>query len=122
MVAVIGVVAAAGVGVAQSATGGPRCGRRPFRPGPAGHPTAFGPFEAVEEVVPSGAAGGEGLGVASAAPGTLAACGLATGSMLTGDLCRTRLREGPSMAVPDGPGLGVELDDEAFARFGRSAA
>ncbi len=57
------------------------------------------------------------LAVASAAPGTLAACGLATGSMLAGDPCRTRLAEGPSMAVPDGPGLGVELDPEAWTRF-----
>lgn len=57
------------------------------------------------------------LAVASAAPGTLAACGLATQSLLAGDLCRARRTEGPSMAVPDGPGLGVELDAEALARF-----
>lgn len=62
------------------------------------------------------------LAVAAAAPGALAACGLATGSMLVGDLCRTRLVEGPSMAVPDGPGLGVELDAEAWVRFRGNAA
>ncbi|MDG2307147.1 MAG: mandelate racemase/muconate lactonizing enzyme family protein [Candidatus Binatia bacterium] len=64
-----------------------------------------------------------GIGIAAAlsfaatVPGSLAACGLSTGSLLVGDLVRDVVRPGPWMGVPSGPGLGVELDEVACARF-----
>ncbi len=57
------------------------------------------------------------LAVAATVPGTLAACGLATGPLLAGDLVWPSIPVAPSMAVPAGPGLGVELDPAACARF-----
>ena len=61
--------------------------------------------------------------VAAAIEAPLRACGLATAGLLAGDLVRVPLsiRDG-ALVVPDGPGLGVELDREAVARFqvGRS--
>lgn len=57
------------------------------------------------------------LSLAAAVPGPLAACGLATASMLDGDVARASFAPSPSMAPPAGPGLGVELDDEALCRF-----
>jgi o-succinylbenzoate synthase len=66
-----------------------------------------------------------GVGVAAALhlaatlpPGS-PACGLATGPLLAADLIRRPLvaRRG-RMALPEGPGLGVELDEEQLARYG----
>ena len=66
-----------------------------------------------------------GVGVAAALhlaatlPEGSPACGLATGSLLADDLIVRPLevRDG-SMALPDGPGLGVELDEAKLARYG----
>jgi L-alanine-DL-glutamate epimerase-like enolase superfamily enzyme len=57
------------------------------------------------------------LHLAATAPGPQAH-GLATGELLVSDLLRTPLsmRCG-RMAVPDGPGLGVELDPDALERY-----
>lgn len=63
--------------------------------------------------------------VAAAIEGPLRACGLATAELLAGDLVRVPLAiAAGALAVPDGPGLGVEIDREAVARFriGRSYA
>ncbi len=66
-----------------------------------------------------------GVGVAAALhlaatlPEGSPACGLATGSLLADDLIVRPLavRDG-SMLLPDGPGLGVELDEAKLARYG----
>ncbi len=60
-----------------------------------------------------------GLAFGAAVPGTLAACGLSTGALLSGDLSLEPIVRGASMRPPPGLGLGVELDPEALARFGR---
>ena len=47
------------------------------------------------------------------------ACGLATGSLLTADLItRPLVARCGRMGLPDGPGLGVELDEGQLARYG----
>lgn len=58
------------------------------------------------------------LHLAAALPEEGPACGLATGSLLAADIVSQRLeaREG-RIALPDGPGLGVELDERALARY-----
>lgn len=61
------------------------------------------------------------LALAAAVPGPLAACGLATASMLDGDVVRASFAPACSMRPPAGPGLGVELDEEALLRFGGDA-
>ena len=55
--------------------------------------------------------------LAAALPEEGPACGLATGSLLAADIVSRRLgaREG-RIALPDGPGLGIELDERALAR------
>lgn len=55
---------------------------------------------------------------ATLGPGNLA-CGLATSSLLADDFitCPLTVRDG-WMGLPDGPGLGVELDEEKLARYG----
>jgi L-Ala-D/L-Glu epimerase len=57
------------------------------------------------------------LHLAAALPAPLEACGLATGSLLAGDLLRDAPGDGPLMSLPALPGLGVELDAEAVARW-----
>lgn len=56
------------------------------------------------------------LHVACALPREPLACGLATRRLLEADLV-TGLPEGPELMLPSGPGLGVELDREAVARY-----
>ncbi len=47
------------------------------------------------------------------------ACGLATGSLLAADLItRPLVARCGRMELPDGPGLGVELDEGQLARYG----
>lgn len=66
-----------------------------------------------------------GIGVAAALhlaatlPPDSPACGLATGSLLAADLITSPLvaRRG-RMELPEGPGLGVELDEGQLARYG----
>lgn len=62
------------------------------------------------------------LSVAATVRGRLTACGLSTGSLLAGDLVHGVARPGPSMRVPSGPGLGVELDEAACAQFAAEPA
>lgn len=62
------------------------------------------------------------LSLAATVPGTLTACGLSTASLLASDLVRGAGRAGPRMDVPSGPGLGVELDEAACARFAAEPA
>ncbi len=58
------------------------------------------------------------LHVAAAAPRLAGACGLATGDLLAQDVVREPLRiEGGEMILPEAPGLGVDLDADAVARF-----
>jgi L-alanine-DL-glutamate epimerase-like enolase superfamily enzyme len=57
------------------------------------------------------------LHLAAALPAPLEDCGLATGSLLAGDLLRDAPGDGPLMSLPALPGLGVELDPEAVARW-----
>ncbi len=46
------------------------------------------------------------------------ACGLATGPLLSGDLVRAPLvARGGVMALPEGPGLGLSLDDDLLGRW-----
>lgn len=44
-------------------------------------------------------------------------CGVATAGLLAGDLIVERLADGPAMAPPPGPGLGVTIDAAALARW-----
>lgn len=57
------------------------------------------------------------LHLAATLPADGPACGLATGSLLATDLLVRRLRiHGGQMALPEGPGLGVELDRQQLRR------
>ncbi|MBI4570989.1 MAG: mandelate racemase/muconate lactonizing enzyme family protein [Chloroflexi bacterium] len=65
-----------------------------------------------------------GIGVAAALhlaatlPEDSPACGLATGSFLADDIvARPVAPRGGVMALPDGPGLGIELDEVALSRY-----
>ena len=59
------------------------------------------------------------LHLAATLPPSAPACGLATGSLLVADLiARPLATRGSRMELPDGPGLGVALDDEELARYG----
>jgi L-Ala-D/L-Glu epimerase len=76
----------------------------------------------VECVVTSSMESGIGvtaaLHVAAATPEMTLECGLATLDLLEDDLIVEPPRiEGGAMFVPGGPGLGVELDREALARY-----
>jgi L-alanine-DL-glutamate epimerase-like enolase superfamily enzyme len=58
------------------------------------------------------------LHVAAAAPAHLLDCGLATAELLSGDLVREPLHvEHGAIEVPRSPGLGIEVDDTALARW-----
>ena len=49
------------------------------------------------------------------------ACGLATRRLLAGDVASGLAPCGPRLALPDGPGLGVELDSRALGRYRRDS-
>jgi len=57
------------------------------------------------------------LHVACAITAEPLACGLATRMRLAGDLASGLPLDGPSLTLPAGPGLGVELDPAALARY-----
>ncbi len=44
-------------------------------------------------------------------------CGVATGRLLAGDLIVQQIGDGPEMAPPPGPGLGITIDAAALARW-----
>ncbi len=58
-----------------------------------------------------------GLHVACALEREPLACGLATRSRLGGDVAAGLGADGPRLDLPDGPGLGLELDRAALARY-----
>ena len=59
------------------------------------------------------------LHLAAACPAVEVASDLVGPGLLTGDVVHPRLRyDGGTLRVPNGPGLGVELDREALARYG----
>ena len=63
------------------------------------------------------------LHVAAAVPGPLGACGLATAELLSGDLVQSVVPvDRGAMHLPDGPGLGVELDPVAVKRWAVGAS
>ena len=56
--------------------------------------------------------------LAALLPGPRPACGLATLPLLAGDIARgCPAPEAGALPPPDGPGLGVELDEAALDRF-----
>jgi o-succinylbenzoate synthase len=57
------------------------------------------------------------LHLAAALPDPPEPCGLATRSLLVGDLVTEPVPEGPRMRVPRGPGLGIALDESALTRW-----
>jgi o-succinylbenzoate synthase len=57
------------------------------------------------------------LHLAAALPDPLEPCGLATASLLAGDLVVDGCDDGPEITVPARPGLGVRLDPVAIARW-----
>jgi len=57
------------------------------------------------------------LHLAAALPAPPRPCGLATARLLAGDLDAPTLGDGPTMALPEGPGLGVTVDPAALARW-----
>lgn len=71
----------------------------------------------VTTTIDAGVGTAAALHLAAALPEEGPACGLATGSLLAADIVARRLeaREG-RIALPDGPGLGIELDERALAR------
>ncbi len=72
----------------------------------------------VTTTIDAGVGTAAALHLAAALPEEGPACGLATGSLLAADIVARRLevREG-RIALPEGPGLGVELDERALARY-----
>ena len=71
----------------------------------------------VTTAIDSGLAAAAALHLALALPEPMIACGVATGNCLTGDVVIDPVADGPRMAPPPGPGLGVRLDRAALARF-----
>jgi L-Ala-D/L-Glu epimerase len=57
------------------------------------------------------------LATACALPRDPLACGLATRRLLEADIAHGLGAEGPELGLPAGPGLGVELDERAVARY-----
>ena len=75
----------------------------------------------VTTTIDAGVGTAAALQLAATLPSDSPACGLATGALLADDLVVAPLavRAG-RMAVPDGPGLGVELDETKLAQYGGS--
>jgi L-alanine-DL-glutamate epimerase-like enolase superfamily enzyme len=65
----------------------------------------------------TGIARAAALHLAAALPDPLEPCGLATASLLAGDLVLDAPDDGPEMTVPARPGLGVRLDPASLARW-----
>lgn len=65
----------------------------------------------------TGLATAAALHLAAALPDPLEPCGLATASLLAGDLVAAPAADRPHMSVPERPGLGVDLDVAAVARW-----
>ncbi len=57
------------------------------------------------------------LHLGCALPEPVRVCGVATGHLLAGDLLRVPIADAPFMSPPPGPGLGIELDPAALARW-----
>lgn len=80
---------------------------------------AAGASVVVTTTIDAGIGTAAALHLAATLPPSAPACGLATGSLLVADLiARPLATRGSRMALPDGPGLGVELDEEELARYG----
>ena len=80
--------------------------------------SAAGVALVVTTTIDSGVGTAAALHLAAALPSKGPACGLATGSLLAGDLVAQPLlvRDG-RMPIPAGPGIGVELDEAKLARY-----
>ena len=80
---------------------------------------AAGASVVVTTTIDAGIGTAAALHLAATLPPSAPACGLATGSLLVADLiARPLATRGGRMALPDGPGLGVALDEEELARYG----
>ncbi len=76
----------------------------------------------VTTTVDAGVGAAAALHLAAALPEEGPACGLATGSLLAVDIVARPLEaRAGRMALPDGPGLGVELDEGALVRYATAA-
>jgi L-Ala-D/L-Glu epimerase len=74
----------------------------------------------ITSTVEAGVGVAAGLHLAAASPAVTLECGLATLPLLTDDLLTEGLFVRDSfMVVPIGPGLGVELDQQALSRYAR---
>ena len=72
----------------------------------------------VTTTIDSGVGTAAALHLAATLPSGARACGLATGSLLAGDLIRDPpAAHSGQMLLPDHPGLGVELDEKLLAQF-----
>ncbi len=78
---------------------------------------AAGLHVAVTTAIDTGIGTAAALHLATALPGPLRACGVATGGLLAGDVVTPAIPSGPTMRPPRGPGLGVTLDAAALARW-----
>jgi o-succinylbenzoate synthase len=72
---------------------------------------------AVTTAIDTGIGTAAALHLATALPGPLRACGVATAGLLAGDVVTPAIPAGPTMRPPQGPGLGVALDAAALARW-----
>ncbi len=78
---------------------------------------AAGAEAIVTTTIDSGVGIAAALHLAATLPPGSRACGLATGNLLSGDLVRNlHAAQYGRMQLPDGPGLGIELDDKRLAR------
>jgi L-alanine-DL-glutamate epimerase-like enolase superfamily enzyme len=83
----------------------------------AGAAAACGMRVTVTTGLETGIARTAALHLAAALPSPIEPCGLATGSLLAGDLLRDAPDDGPAMSPPARSGLGVQLDPDAVARW-----
>ncbi|MFQ5811155.1 MAG: mandelate racemase/muconate lactonizing enzyme family protein [Armatimonadota bacterium] len=80
---------------------------------------AMGASVIVTTTIDAGIATAAALHLAATLPAGGPACGLATGALLAGDLITRPLEVRCGlMEVPDGPGLGVELDERELLQYG----
>lgn len=77
----------------------------------------------VTTTIDSGIGTAAALHLAAALPDDTPACGLATGDLLSADIIAPPLTpENGCLRLPDGPGLGVCLDEAALSRYAVAAA